>query len=430
VSHAAADAPSSATAPGVNGAKAAYAERWQRILDSVALKQPKRMPVALYATFWLAKYGGITCRQLMYDYEKTREISERAVLEFDPDAFSPLVLGTASGRSLESIGFKQLQWPGHGVGDNQPFQYLDREYMKADEYDEFIFDPTGFYLRTYLPRVASAFEGFEELPYFPGLHYMRLVAGIHPFASPRVKTAFENLAKAADEVTTFGRHHAEFTQRMASLGYPCTNGVTSVSPYDFIADYFRGARGMMTDLFRNKDKLLAALDKASTFVLRQTVASAKASGNPIVFIPIHWAPDAFMSDAQFRTFYWPPFRKMLLGMIEAGLIPMPLWEADCSKRLEIIRDVPAGKCIYWFERTDMVKAYEVLGDVVCLRGNLSPSLMTTGKPEEVDTAVRHLVENVFHKGASMILDCAFGLPDETPIANVRAMFDAARKYAG
>jgi uroporphyrinogen-III decarboxylase len=109
---------------------------------------------------------------------------------------------------------------------------------------------------------------------------------------------------------------------------------------------------------------------------------------------------------------------------------MPLWEADCTKRLEVIRDVPPGKCIYWFERTDMVKAFEVLGDVVALRGNLSPSMMTTGKPEEVDAAVKHLVDNVFNKGGKLILDCAFGIPDETPIENVRAMFSAARKYAG
>ena len=71
---------------------------------------------------------------------------------------------------------------------------------------------------------------------------------------------------------------------------------------------------------------------------------------------------------------------------------------------------------------------EVLGDVVALRGNLSPSLMTTGKPEEVDVAVRHLAENVFHKGGKLILDCAFGLPDETPIENARAMYAAARRY--
>ena len=57
---------------------------------------------------------------------------------------------------------------------------------------------------------------------------------------------------------------------------------------------------------------------------------------------------------------------MLIGLIDGGVIPMPLWEADCTKRLEVIRDIPAGKCIYWFERTDMVKAFEVLGDVVAL----------------------------------------------------------------
>ena len=77
----------------------------------------------------------------------------------------------------------------------------------------------------------------------------------------------------------------------------------------------------------------------------------------------------------------------------------------------------------------MVRANEVLGDVVALRGNLSPSMMTTGTPGEVDAAVRHLVENVFNKGGKLLLDCAFGIPDETPIENARAMFAAARKYS-
>lgn len=411
-------------------AKARHDQRLQRILDCVALKQPERMPVAFYATFWLAKYGGISCKQLMYDYEKHREISERAVLEFDPDATAPLVMISGMGRSLEALGFKQLQWPGHGVRDDQPFQYLDREYMTADEYDDFIFDPTGFYLQKYLPRVAQAFEGFDQLPVFPGLHYFRLVNGIRPFAKPAVRESFEKIVRAAEESERFFQHHLAFTERMASLGYPLMNGVNAVSPYDFIADYFRGATGMMKDLYRKKDKLLELLDKAAVFLTRQTIATAQASGHPIVMIPIHWAPDAFMSPKQFETFWWPPFRKMMLGLIDAGLIPMPLWEADCTKRLETIADVPAGKCIYWFERTDLVTAHRVLGDKVALRGNLGASLMTTGQPQEVDAAVKHLVDKVWKAGGNLILDCAFGIPDETPVENVRAMFAAARRYAG
>lgn len=412
-------------------AKAAFDARWRRFIDLVELRTPDRMPVAFYATFWLAKYGGITCKQLMYDYAGTRALAEKAVLEFEPDVVSAaMVAGVSYGPTLELLDYKPLQWPGHGVGDNQPYQYLDREYMLKDEYDEILGDPTDFYYRKYLPRVAGALEGLADLPYMPGGHYFRLVAGLRAFNKPSVKQAFENLFKAAAEVEAMSQSNAAFGKRITELGYPREAGGISVSPYDMVADYFRGAHAMMTDLYRNKDKLLALLEKARIWLTKMTIDNARAMGHPVVMIPIHWAPDAFMSDKQFKEFYWPPFRQMMVDMIDAGLIPMPLWEADCTKRLEVIRDIPAGKAIYWFERTDMVKAFEVLGDVVALRGNLSPSMMTTGKPEDVDAAVRHLVENVFNKGGKLLLDCAFGIPDETPVENVRAMIDAARKYGG
>lgn len=405
-------------------------ERWQRILDCVALKQPDRMPVAMYATFWLAKYGGISCKELMYDYEKTKEIAERAILEFQPDAVAPLFGGVAYGHIFEAAGFKQLQWPGHGVGDNQPYQYLDREYMKADEYSALLQDPTRFYLNTFLPRILGAFEGFENFPIFPGMFYIRTITGLRSLTNPEFRKSLQRILHAADVVDDFMTQSAAWNKRISDQGFPIFNGSNSGAPYDVVADFFRGATGMMKDLFRHKDKLLETLDMMRHNLVRMTIANAKAAGNPVVFIPLHWAPDAFMSEKQFQTFWWPSFRQMMLDLIDADLIPMPMWEADCTKRLEIIKDIPKGKCIYWFERTDMVKAHEVLGDVVALRGNLSPSLMTTGSPLDVDAAVKRLVDQVWNKGGNLILDTAFGIPDETPVENVRAMFDAARKYAG
>lgn len=414
----------------VSDAKASYDKRWQRILDCVALKQPDRMPVAMYATFWLAKYGGISCKELMYDYEKTKEIAERAILEFQPDTVAPLFGGIAYGHIFEAADFKQIQWPGHGVGDNQPYQYLDREYMKADEYSALLADPTRFYINTYLPRILGAFEGFENFPILPGMFYIRSITGLRPLANPEFRKALQRVLHAADVVDDFLTQSAAWNKRIGDLGFPIFNGSNSGAPYDVVADFFRGATGMMKDLFRHKEKLLESMDMMRQNLVRMTVANAKASGNPVVFIPIHWAPDAFMSEKQFETFWWPSFRQMMLDLIAEDLIPMPLWEADCTKRLEIIKDIPPGKCIYWFERTDIVKAYEVLGDVVALRGNLSPALMTTGTPQGVDQAVKRLVDEVWNKGGNLILDTAFGIPDETPVENVRAMFDAARKYAG
>ena len=411
--------------------KGAFEARWKRLMDCVEGRTPDRLPVALYATFWVAKYGGISPKELMYDYEKTKELAERATLDLNPDVVSPnLTAGSVWGPTLEALDFKQLQWPGHGVGDRQPYQYLDREYMKGEEYEEFLFDPTAFYLRTYLPRISGALEGFADIPYLPGMHYFRLMSGLRGFARPQVRQAFEKLFKAAEEAERMVAHNADFAGRITAQGYPRDAGSSTGAPYDVLADYFRGARGMMTDLFRRKDKLLALLDKMRIVLTKLTIDNARAVGHPVVMIPIHWAPDAFMSERQFKEFYWPTFRQMMLEMIDAGLIPMPLWEADCTKRLEIIADIPKNKAIYWFERTDLVRAHEVLGDTVCLRGNLSSSLLTTGTPDDVDAAVRRLVENVFHRGGRLLLDAAFGLPDETPVENARAMFAAARKYAG
>lgn len=411
-------------------AKAKYDDRWERLMATVRLERPDRMLSAMQTFFFPATHSGITFKDYMYDYDKNKAAGVKAVTDFEPDLVYPMVPASALGRPLDALGYKQLQWPGQGVGENQPYQYLDREYMSADEYDDFLFDPTGFYLHKYLPRVAGAFEGFDQMPDFPGLYYLRLPGGIRGFANPKVRESFDKIVKAAEEAQVMFSHHVDWCQHVNSLGHPLANGVSGVSPYDFIADYFRGATGMMKDLFRHKDKLKEVLEKATVFLTKSIIATAQAAQHPVVFIPIHWAPDAFMSQKQFQEFWWPPFRKMMLGLIEADLVPMPLWEADCTKRLDVIKDIPAGKCIYWFERTDLVKAYEVLGDVVALRGNLSPSLLTTGKPDEVDAAVKNLVDNIWNKGGSMILDGAFGIPDETPSANVSAMYEAARKYAG
>ena len=53
-------------------AKAAYDARWQRILDCVALKQADRMPVIMYATYWLAKYRGRNFKDFMLHFHKTQ----------------------------------------------------------------------------------------------------------------------------------------------------------------------------------------------------------------------------------------------------------------------------------------------------------------------------------------------------------------------
>ena len=133
-----------------------------------------------------------------------------------------------------------------------------------------------------------------------------------------------------------------------------------------------------------------------------------------------------MSKEQFDRFFWPTLRDLMVALINEGLNPCPLWEGNCTTRLETIKDIPAGKACYAFEATDMVKAKEILGGTVCIRGNVPLSIMATGTPDQVRAYCKNLIDTVA-KGGGYIMDTSTGLED-AKIENVRALFDFTREY--
>jgi len=180
-------------------------------------------------------------------------------------------------------------------------------------------------------------------------------------------------------------------------------------------------------MYRCPDKLLEALDKVYKLLIRAALKVPRLPGVHLVFIPLHKGLDGFMSEAQFKTFFWPTLKRIMLDLIEAAYTPCPLWEGRCDSRLEIIADIPKGKAVYWFEQSDVIKAKEVLGDRICIRGNVPASLLNLGSPEEVRAYCRNLIEKV-GKGGGFILDGATGIPDEAKPENVKAMVNAVTEY--
>jgi uroporphyrinogen-III decarboxylase len=154
------------------------------------------------------------------------------------------------------------------------------------------------------------------------------------------------------------------------------------------------------------------------------VSGAKTAGANRVFIPLHKGLDGFMSQEQFKTFYWPSLKRLMMACIDAGFTPNPLFEGDCASRLEVIKDIPKGKAVYWFERTDLLKAKEVLGGTVCIEGGLPSSLMITGSSDAVKAACRILIK-AMGRGGGFILNGDVGIPDEATVENVRAMAEVA-----
>ena len=405
-----------------------YQEKQQRFNDAVQLKVPDRVPIAPLFTFFTAKANGISCEEAMYNLDKLGEISKKAIVDYDVDSYFNTYGIIGLGKQLEMLGDKRFKWPGHGVASHLTYQFVEGEHMSAAEYDEFIFDPTDFIMRKYIPRTFSALKPFEMLPNIPSLFYFMLNVGLSAaFGIPEVAQAFETLMKTGQETLKMLGKSAEFDKEMTALGYPAMVGGMAQAPFDYIGDYLRGTRGIMLDMYKCPEKLMEALDKVTPLMINLAVGGADMSGVRRVFIPLHKGLDGFMSPKQFDTFYWPGLKKVLLGLIEKDIVPIVLWEGNCNTRLQTIADIPKGKAIYWFERTDMHMAKEALHGKVCIMGLVPASLMIMATPQEVKDYAKKLID-VVGKDGGYILNGDIGIPDEAKPENVKALFDFTREY--
>jgi len=171
-----------------------FQEREQRVHDAVQLKEPDRVPIMCLSGFFPAYYAGITCEEAMYDFEKCLQAWTLYLEDFAPDMTDNPFTTRFLGAVLEALDFKQLRWPGHGLDEMASYQFVEDEYMMADEYDRLLYDPTDFMIRTYWPRVFGVLKPFEALP--PLHDIMSYYMGLGKFAvfgSPDMVEALEKL---------------------------------------------------------------------------------------------------------------------------------------------------------------------------------------------------------------------------------------------
>jgi uroporphyrinogen-III decarboxylase len=406
-------------------AEKGYKERVTRFIKVIKLEEPDRVPVMLPAGFYPAYYAGGTLKTVMYDYDELRRSWLKFLNDFELDTFGGpgLVL---PGRMLDRIDYKLHHWPGHGLADDiSLYQYIEGEYMKVEEYDAFIRDPTDFLLRTFLPRSVGAFGGLQKLgPMTPFIGIP--VFFITQFGDPEVRASVQALLEAALEGVKWQGAVMDVSKAAREAGFPSILGGMSGAPFDLMGDMLRGTKGIMMDMYQRPEKLQAAMERITPIVIHDAIRRADASGCPVIFMPLHKGPGGFMSGKQFETFYWPTFKKVMMGLIEEGLVPLAFAEGDYMPRLEIIKDMPKGKVVWYFEVMDMGRAKKVLGNRACIAGNLPVSILCTGTPQEVKEGCRKLIETCAPGGGYILTGSA--TMNEGKPENLRAMMEAAKEY--
>jgi hypothetical protein len=400
-----------------------YDERLKRVLDAATLQVPDRVPVFGPFQKYPYAFAGITFKEAMNDYAAAREACHKFVDYFEPDMdFGPIFAYPA--KAMELLDWKAFKWPGKGLPDDVMYQYVEDEYMTAEEYDEFIFDPSDFMMRKWAPRQFGSMEAFSQIvPWrrFMWSGWMNL--GF--WTSPEFQESLSKINAGVEELNKWWGSQAQYWDELTEKGYPLAFAGWDWPPFDIIGDTLRGTREVLADMRRRPEKLHDALEIATQIFIEYGSGGAGAPA-PFCWIWVHKATRDFMSDAQFSEFYWPYLKKGMLALIEKGIIPVVYWEADWESRIEHIRDVPPGKIIYHLSNTDFEVAKEALGGITSLMGNVPNSMLFNGTPDDVRAYCKRLID-VVGKDGGFIMDSALML-DEAKSENVKAMFDFTKEY--
>jgi hypothetical protein len=403
-----------------------YHERDKRVRDAIALREPDRVPFSLIVD--VHSYAGVLNSASYYDPITMKQAMRQAAVELEPDMAEG---GFPScGDAMTEMDVKNVLWPGGPLPPEYGYQAVESEYMKADEYDMFLTDPTGFMIRRYLPRIYGVLEPLTKLPPLDSI-YMGF-DGLTPlFASPEFVKMAKHLAKAGKHVEKFRKIIMETFRDLEHLGFPPFTsfraGGVGGAPYDTVTSFLRGMKGSMLDMYRQPDKLLQACDVIlERRIARAIPADKTAKDYPQkIAMPLWRGDPTFMSEAQFKKFYWPGLKKSLQTHVDLGYVPVPFFEAPFGERLKYMQELPKGKIVPSIDARDISIAKELLGGHSCLLLRC-PNASKVWSLNQLDTFLRDVINTWGKKPGLMIVIL---IPDKAPAKDMKAMLKSFKEYS-
>ena len=405
-------------------AKAKYQRKANRLKDAVVGTTPDRVPVRVRSGYLAGHQADVSFEEMMYDPEKAAAAYREFLKEFDPD--NNHVTIEPPGKPADILDYKLYNWPGNGVDENSGFQALEGEYMKAEDYDEFVANPESWFLKQYMTRVFGELDGLGKLPNFSLSQELPMIKPLTlPFGDSEVQHALESLMEAGDAMADWQEKVGVVASEAESKGYPSFSGGYSKAPFDTIADMLRGTRNAMIDMRKRPEKIKEATRAVTPMMKQLGTSGPEATGSPFVLFVLHKGADNFMSQDDFEEFYWPTLKETMEAVIEEGYVPLMFAEGEYDARLEFLAENhPDGPTVWIFDRTDVREAHEILGDTVTVAGGVSTSLMKTAEPEDIQAHCKDLVEDL---GPERFILTTSARIYRTPKENIHAMIDSVKE---
>jgi len=366
----------------------------ERVLTAMRLKEPDRVPVWPLIDFLPAHYIDVTAQEILENPDKSQYAYEWIYHKLG--GYDIAMAGGAMYMMYinpfpDYFSAYYVDWrlPGRMLGVNEPPQLversLDNPLLTENDYDRIInegllwlanFDRAGMGDMTKLGKIGAKVE--------------------------------ENTIKwwTYYNVPTF------------------TDGAVIV-PFDLLS-VFRGSTNFMKDIYRYPDKIKEVSDfLIDDVILMGEYGVSKMKGKTLLVGAVRGSAD-FISIKHFEDLFWPYFKKIVTKYVNDGFIVQLHMDTNWTDRLHYLLELPKGKIyMHMDERTDIFKAKEILGDHMCIQGNMKPSLFTLGTPAMVEKQTKEIIDKCAEGGGLFV---GAEIPDNAKLENLKAMIDACKTY--
>jgi len=372
---------------------------FERIEAATRLAKPDRVPVVPLVDVFSSTYGGITQHEMIFDIRKADAALGRTIRDLGTiDGQHASVAGT--GRVMSLLFPVPSKLPGvDGVPPDAHWQFVEHPVVEPEEYQRIVEMGAGRWM------LKNLWGNHAELRTIPG------------FLKASTALAADGLLLRRS-VKAWRRKGIE-TMIGPNLFFP---------PLEWIALTLRSFKDFILDIYRYPEEVKAACRAFVKPLASMAHLAVRLTGVGRVFIFGGRTSASVLSPRQFEEFALPGLEEMCEYFVKRGITPLLHFDSNWTPFFHFLKVLPARKCILNLDGTsDIFQAKEVLGDHMCIMGDVPAVMMKLGDPEEVDEYCRRLITEIGSDGG-FILSSGCTVPVDARPENVKAMLESVKKY--
>lgn len=380
-----------------------YQQRLARYVTAMRNERPDRIPIRPFVAEFTARHAGFTCQEVAHDYRKAFDAAILTAKDYGWDAVVPNMVYVWTGLA-QAIGLRYYGIPGIHIPPTTGFNYIeppeDQAWMRADEYDALIADPTGFLYNVWLPRVSTEVSKLGE----PATYRNNL-----------------SFVKGGMAMLQYFYAFGPQIQRLRSEA-ACVSAIAGIfkAPFDILADKLRGYIGLTMDMATQPDKVLAACEALMPHLCHVGLTTADPARQVPIGFWMHRGCVPFVSPATFNSHYWPTLKPIVEEFWKHGHQTLFYAEGKWRHHWNTFRELPERSLVYHCDQDDIFACHQALHDRFALSGGIPNVLLSYGSPDEVRAHCRRIIHEVATPGG-YIMDASAIMQNDTHPDNLHAL---------